>query len=116
MSEKTYEIEAMAEKLQALVADYPQEITTHAIQCLGDAYVSALNANAFVAESADVALAFRNASGHALGHILTQALGHHTGQEFDRSFREKALDAAQVVGPDHGQTLYKFAVLVTKLT
>ena len=108
-------MEAMANSLAEFIAIYPYDVTPYTISQCANAFVQALNANPYLSGSSDMADPFSNATGATLGHVLMQALGHYTDEEYSREFRVKALDAAAILGPDHAQTLYRFAVLVTKL-
>lgn len=44
-----------------------------------------------------------------------QIVGDHTEKENSREFKLFAMELAEVLGPDHCQTLYRLAVLATKL-
>jgi len=57
-------------------------------------------------------------SGEAFGHLLLQVIGSHTDhgtEALKASGKKLAVDVADILGPDHAQALYRFAVLVTKL-
>ena len=51
----------------------------------------------------------------AKANILLQIIGTHTEMEQSRDFKLLAVELAEVLGPDHAQTLYRLAVLTTKL-
>jgi hypothetical protein len=36
-------------------------------------------------------------------------------EQSDKAWKKSALELASIIGPEHAQNLYKFAVLVTKL-
>ena len=55
---------------------------------------------------------------HIMAHVLLQwvgALSDPDSKELSREAKAAALEFAEVLGPDHAQTLYRLAVLVTKL-
>ena len=55
-------------------------------------------------------------SNEALGQLLLQfPLTESPVDTEGRPNRQLALEVADIIGPDHAQALYRFAVLVTKL-
>jgi hypothetical protein len=55
-------------------------------------------------------------SAEAVGHLLLQLIGPEVDQDrFSRQGKEMAMTVAEILGPDHAQSLYRFAVLVTRL-
>jgi hypothetical protein len=47
--------------------------------------------------------------------LILFIIGDHTEKETSREFKMFALDIAETLGPDHCQTMYRLAVLATKL-
>jgi hypothetical protein len=55
-------------------------------------------------------------SDEAVGHLLLQLIGPEVDRErMSRHGKEMAMTVAEILGPDHAQSLYRFAVLVTRL-
>jgi hypothetical protein len=55
-------------------------------------------------------------SDEAVGNLLLQLIGPEVDQDrFSRQGKEMAMTVAEILGPDHAQSLYRFAVLVTRL-
>jgi hypothetical protein len=55
-------------------------------------------------------------SDEAVGNLLLQLIGPEVDRErMSRRGKTMAMTVAEVLGPDHAQALYRFAVLVTRL-
>ena len=52
-------------------------------------------------------------SDEAFAHILLQLVGENGDTRLEQNIR--AAQVADIIGPDHAQALYHFAVLVTKI-
>lgn len=78
-------------------ANGPENVAEHLSDLLSDP------------ENCDI---IRALSPAAIGNVLMQALDKGCDGEIDKHL---AVDVSSIIGPDHAQTLYRFAVLVTKL-
>jgi hypothetical protein len=81
------------------------------MECLGRAFSNLL---ADKDEGEYLSTFSHHVSGELIGQLILQLPLTIMG-DYGKLDKRLAIDVAETLGPDHAQTLYKFAVLVTKL-
>lgn len=96
------------------VENFPEETRPSVVEDLAHGFLHAAEVGIGLDEPEELFNAFSAMNGEVGGHVLMQWLGDKDGVG-DPRLKHLAVDVAEVLGPDHAQTLYRFAVLVTKL-
>lgn len=108
-------MEAAARFLREAIAAAPDEVRPSVITDLGYAFGEAADVGLGLDEPEELFEGCAGWSDESVGHMLMQWIGRWEGATHDKGFKRAALDVADVLGPDHAKTLYRLAVLVTKL-
>lgn len=110
------DMELLASLLSQLIHDNPGAVRPFIAEKLARAFTNAIEAQGDYAEEATIP--FCGLSADFKGQIIMQMIGHLGDDErggLSREGKQTAVDVAEVIGPDHAQTLYHLARLVTKL-
>jgi hypothetical protein len=107
-------IDALAEALCAMASANPEAIRPHALKQTSEAFVEMANAAHSTDDPSELFADFRELDPIVFGQILMENLGHP--DEVNPEDKHRAIDVAEHIGSDWAQKLYRFAVLVTKLT
>jgi len=107
------DLQILAVALTTLCKEYPELVRPHTAECALEAALLTLDAAEGLDDPAEFYVPAQELTGRQIGHLLMQGL--QNGDKLTHDDKQRALDAAEVMGPEWAQVLYRFAVLVTKL-